>query len=54
MTQKELATRAGVRQQTISDIESGRETPRFSTLRKIAEALHVDAKELIGDLPRPG
>src|SRR5438105_5009938 len=35
LTQQELAERAGVRQETLSRIESGKHTPTLSTLRKI-------------------
>jgi putative transcriptional regulator len=51
LTQKDLADLAGVRQQTISDTESGRRMPRVSTLRKLAGALEVAPKDLLGTLP---
>lgn len=39
LTQQELAKRAGIRQETLSRIESGRHTPTLRTLRKIDRAL---------------
>lgn len=48
LTQKELAAKVGVRWQTISEIESGRQSPRFSTIRALAEALGVEPVELTG------
>jgi transcriptional regulator with XRE-family HTH domain len=48
LTQKELAEKAGVRWQTISDIESGRNAPRFTTIRALAKALEVDPSKLTG------
>lgn len=48
LTQKELAAKIGVRWQTISEIESGRQTPRFSTIRALAAALEVEPTELTG------
>lgn len=48
LTQKELAAKVGVRWQTISEIESGRQQPRFSTIRALAAALDVEPSELTG------
>jgi transcriptional regulator with XRE-family HTH domain len=48
LTQKELAAKVGVRWQTISEIESGRQAPRFSTIRALAAALEVEPSELTG------
>ena len=41
MTQVELASRTGVGQGHISDIESGRRTGKVAVLRQIADALRV-------------
>jgi predicted transcriptional regulator len=41
LTQKELATRVGTRQSSISRIESGEHNIRLSTLIEIAEALQA-------------
>lgn len=41
LTQKELATRVGTRQSSISRIESGEHNMRLSTLIEIAEALQA-------------
>ncbi len=40
--QEDLAARSGVAQNTISEAETGRRTPRPSTLRKFAAALDVE------------
>jgi transcriptional regulator with XRE-family HTH domain len=48
LTQKELADLAGLRWQTISEIESGRQQPRFRTIKALAAALEVDASVLAG------
>jgi DNA-binding XRE family transcriptional regulator len=39
LTQQELADRAGIRQETLSRIESGKHTPSLKTLKKIDRAL---------------
>lgn len=39
LTQTELARRAGIRQETLSRIESGHQTPSDATLKKIDAAL---------------
>jgi transcriptional regulator with XRE-family HTH domain len=46
LTQEELAARAGVQPFTISRIETDKVEPRFSTIRKLAQALGVDPAEL--------
>jgi transcriptional regulator with XRE-family HTH domain len=43
---RELAKRAGVAQRTIVEAEAGRQAPRPSTMRKLAEALDVDPMEV--------
>ncbi|MCD6502790.1 MAG: CBS domain-containing protein [Euryarchaeota archaeon] len=47
ITQKELAERAGVSQALIAKIESGQVDPRYSTLRRILNALEELEKERI-------
>jgi transcriptional regulator with XRE-family HTH domain len=47
LTQEELAGRAGIGTATLNRIEKDRVEPHFRTIRKIAKALGVDAKELI-------
>jgi len=50
LTQGELAERAGVGITTIVRIERGEiEEPRVSTLRKLAEALGVEPRDLLAD-----
>jgi SOS regulatory protein LexA len=47
LTQSELAEKAGILREMISNYESGKTTPRESTLRKIALALGADFDELM-------
>ena len=47
MSQQELAERAGTTQETISRLERGHTAARGRTLRKLAEALGVEPRELI-------
>lgn len=46
--QQELARRAGVSMQTVSNLETGRHVPDTATLLKIARALGVGLGELLG------
>ncbi len=41
-SQRELASRAGVSENTVINIETGRRLPRLLTMRRIADALGVD------------
>ena len=47
MTQRELAAVSGVSLATIVRLEQGRQPPRISTVRKLANALEVEPAELI-------
>ena len=47
LSQAELAERAGTTQETISRLECGHHAARGRTLRKLAEVLGVEVKELI-------
>jgi transcriptional regulator with XRE-family HTH domain len=48
LTQEQLAQKSGVGITTINRIETGAvEDPHFSTLRKLAAALRVDAREFL-------
>jgi transcriptional regulator with XRE-family HTH domain len=47
LTQQQLAQRSGVGIATIIRIERNQVEPRGSTIRKLAEALGVDAHELV-------
>lgn len=49
LTQEELSERAGLGVPTISRIENGRVEPHFRTIRKLAKALGVDPRDLVGD-----
>jgi transcriptional regulator with XRE-family HTH domain len=46
LTQADLAKRSGVASTTINRLENGHEAARFSTIRKLAEALRVAPDEL--------
>ncbi len=47
LTQQDLVGMTGVAQATLSDLERGKRGARASTLRKLAEALGVEPKELM-------
>ena len=47
VTQEELSARTGIAEATISRIENGLQSPRISTIRKLATALDVPPEELI-------
>lgn len=46
LTQEEVARRMDVQQSTYARMESGKVEPRISTLRRIAEALGIEAGQL--------
>lgn len=45
-SQRELARRSGVAERTIVSIENGQRPPRLETMRKLAEALAIDWREV--------
>ena len=47
LSQQDLVGITGVAQATLSDLERGKRGARVSTLRKLAEALGVEPKELM-------
>ena len=47
LSQRELAQRAGTTQETISRLERGHHHARGATLRRLAEVLGVEPKELM-------
>jgi transcriptional regulator with XRE-family HTH domain len=47
LSQQELAERAGTTQETISRLEHGHHAARGRTLRRLAEALGVEPRELM-------
>lgn len=47
LTQEELAEKAGINRVSLAAIESGQSEPRPATIRRLAEALEVDPKELM-------
>ena len=48
LTQAELAERAGVSRQRINAMEQGQKA-RLSTVRRVARALGVEPRELVGE-----
>ena len=51
LTQSELAERAGIALSSLVRIENDQVDPRFTSIRKLAQALEVHPRELTG---RPG
>jgi transcriptional regulator with XRE-family HTH domain len=47
LSQQELADRAGTTQETISRLERGHNAARGSTIRKLADALGVEPRDLM-------
>ncbi len=43
---KALALRSGVSNKTIVQIEHGRQVPKFSTIRRLCDALEVEPQEV--------
>jgi transcriptional regulator with XRE-family HTH domain len=46
LTQQEVASRAGVNVDTVSDLENGKTSPRSGTVAAIARVLDLDGTEL--------
>jgi transcriptional regulator with XRE-family HTH domain len=49
LTQVELGERAGMSEATVNRLESGKHEARISTVRKLAAALGVEPRELVGE-----
>ncbi len=47
LSQQDVERMTGVAQATLSDLEGGKRGARASTLRKLAEALDIEPKELM-------
>jgi transcriptional regulator with XRE-family HTH domain len=47
LSQRELASLAGLQQATLARLESGTRRPHPSTIRKLANALEVDLSEFV-------
>ena len=47
LTQRELATKAGLTVATVSRLETGKRRPHFTTVRKLAAALGVRPEALV-------
>ncbi len=48
LSQSRLSQLCGLPRSTVIRIENGEVDPRLSTLRKIAKALRVETRELVG------
>ena len=48
MSQRDLASEAGLSPATIAKIETNKVEPHFGTLRKLTKALEVEPSELVG------
>ena len=48
LSMEELARKSNVSKATIFRLENGKPTTRYSTVRKLAEALGVKPEELVG------
>jgi transcriptional regulator with XRE-family HTH domain len=51
MTQQELADAAELGVASVVRIENNRTEPRFSTIKKLADALDLEARQLISERP---
>jgi len=51
MTQQELADAAELGVASVVRIENNHTEPRFSTIKKLADALDLEARRLIGERP---
>jgi transcriptional regulator with XRE-family HTH domain len=49
LTQRELAAKAGIAQATVVRLENQQQPAQFRTVRKLAEALGVEPRELMGE-----
>ena len=49
LSQEELGQKLGISRQAVSMLESGRNTPRVSTAKKLGEILKFDWTELFND-----
>ena len=49
LTQEELGRKLGISRQAVSSIESGKNTPRVTTAKKLGEILGFDWTELFND-----
>ena len=54
LTLRDLGARSGVQFHTIHAIESGKQEPRASTLRKLIDALEIPAQEIFPLDPSDG
>jgi len=49
MSQEELGRKIGISRQAVSMLESGKNTPRITTAKKLGEILNFDWTELFND-----
>jgi transcriptional regulator with XRE-family HTH domain len=47
LTQEELSLRSGLHQRWISNVETGKRNPSYSSLRRLAAALELQASQLL-------
>lgn len=52
-TQRSLAAKAGISVKSYNAIETGRTSPRVSTVAKLADALKLTVPYLVGVITRP-
>lgn len=53
LSQTELAERAGFQPSAVSHFETGRRSPSFDNLKRLADALHVTTDYLLGRVDEP-
>ena len=53
LSQSELATRAGLQPSAVSHFETGRRSPSFDNLKRLADALDVTTDYLLGRVDQP-
>jgi len=53
LSQERFGEVAGIHRTAVGHLEQGLKDPRLSTLRRVANALHVELDVLLKDLPGP-
>ena len=53
LTQKQLSERCGIADSNIRKYENGHQTPKWETLKRIADALDIGIEELMDKTPPP-
>lgn len=52
MTLEDVADKLGIKNQSVAQWETGRRKPKYGTLQRIADALHVPIESLLSDQTR--